>query len=61
MIKLEYNKDLFWESDWNGYEVGFDNVEVVGLYRLKNSNVHFYIDMMTDKILEAWGYSDEEW
>lgn len=61
MIELEYNKDLLWSSDWNGYEVGFDDVDVVGLYRLSGTSVHFYIDMTTNKILHAWGYSDDEW
>lgn len=60
MVVLEYNKDLLWESDWNGYEVGHDDVEVVGLYRLAGTEVYFYIDMSTSKILDAWGYSDDE-
>lgn len=60
MIELEYNKDLLWQSDWNGYEVGYDNVPVVGLYQLRNSEVYFYIDMQTNKILEAWGESEFE-
>ena len=54
MITLELNKDLLWESDWNGDEVGYDDVSIVGLYRLVHTNIHFYIDMETGKVLEAW-------
>lgn len=60
MVVLEYDKDLLWESNWDGHEVGFDDVAIVGLYRLKDSNVYFNIDMSTNTILEAWGYQDEE-
>ena len=29
LIKLD---NLFWSSDWNGYEVGYPESEVIGLY-----------------------------
>lgn len=54
MVELHYNKELLWESDWNGDEVGFDDVPVVGLYRLKGTEVYFYIDSETHTILDAW-------
>jgi hypothetical protein len=59
-VVLEYNKDLLWESDWNGYEVGYPSSNVVGLYRLANSSVYFYIDVINNKILEAWEGEEEE-
>jgi len=58
IIKLELNKDLHWESDWNGYEVGYPEVPVVGLYRLKDKEVYFYINMETLEILNAWNSDD---
>lgn len=48
---------LRWESDWNGDEVGHDDVLVVGLYRLADTNTYFYIDMEKHEIIEYW--SDE--
>lgn len=60
MIELEFNKDLLWESDWNGDEVGFPDVNVVGLYRLKDTQVYFYVDIEDMKILEAWEIKEED-
>lgn len=38
--------ELVWSSDWNGYEVGYDDIGVVGLYSLKiNPEINFYIDV----------------
>lgn len=60
MVALEFNKDLLWESDWNGDEVGFDDVDVVGLYRLVDTNVYLYIDVTTNRLLDAWEIKDDE-
>lgn len=53
-ITLRYNKELMWQSDWNGFEVGFDEIEVVGLYQLKDTELYFYIDYVKGKIVDAW-------
>jgi hypothetical protein len=53
-LELEFNKDLHWYSDWNGYEVGHDDVDVVGYYALAGTDVSFFIDMDKMKILEAF-------
>lgn len=53
-VCLRYNKDLLWQSDWNGYEIGHDDVPVVGLYQLANTNLNFYIDVINGKILDGW-------
>lgn len=62
MFDFEANPTLFrklrWSSDWNGYEVGFPDVDVVGYYTYYDLN--FYIDMETLSILEAWFDEDEE-
>ncbi|AYP68330.1 hypothetical protein PQE75_gp149 [Bacillus phage vB_BcoS-136] len=60
MVKLELHKDLLWESDWDGEDVGYEDIHVVGLYRLANTNVYVYIDMENMKILEAWEMKDDE-
>jgi hypothetical protein len=53
--------DFVWSSDWNGYEVGFPDVLVVGLYSLKeNPNRYFYIDMETRDILDEWEITDDD-
>lgn len=58
-IQLE---NLRWSSDWNGYEVGYDDIDVVGLYTQyrENGEYNFYIDMETNAILELWKSEDEE-
>ena len=53
-----YN-NLQWLSDWNGYEVGYDDVNVVGLWRIKDTEFYVYIDYEDDSILECW-YGEEE-
>lgn len=59
-VILEFNKDLLWSSDWMGYEVGFEDVNVVGLYELRNTNLYFYIDMETNKILTGWEMPEDD-
>lgn len=39
-----------WQSDWNGDEVGYDNVDVVGLYSVDDRDA--YIDIINGVILE---------
>lgn len=46
--------NLAWLSDWDGYEVGYDNVNVVGLYKVKDSDVYLYINMENNTVLERW-------
>lgn len=48
---------LVWQSDWNGDEVGFDEVDVVGLYSMEKDTgeiYNFYIDMNELRILDFW-------
>lgn len=64
MIELQLTIDgLGWSSDWNGYEVGYDNVDVVGLYSKRMDDdrvISFYIDMDTNRILDIWQEPEEE-
>lgn len=56
-IKLD---NLIWSSDWNGYEVGFPDSEIVGLYwqEREDGRYSFYLDMETDKVLDFWKGED---
>lgn len=48
---------LGWESDWNGDEVGFPEVDVVGLYSLEmacGDELNLYINTETGEVLEAF-------
>lgn len=58
-IKLD---NLYWSSDWNGYEVGFPDSEVVGLYSQDRDDgrYSFYIDFERDEILDFWKDDMEE-
>jgi hypothetical protein len=60
VIELQFNKDLMWESDWNGYEIGYPDIQVVGLYNLRHTDVYFYIDMDNYTILEAWEMREDD-
>lgn len=43
---------LCWNSDWNGYEVGFPEVCVVGLYSDLDGN-DYYINTENGVVLEV--------
>lgn len=61
MLELQYNEDLIWQSDWNGNEVGYDEVDIVGLYRFKNGDeIYVYIDMESNQILEVFCMCDDQ-
>lgn len=54
-MELELNKDLIWQSDWAGDEVGHDEVLIVGLYMLAACPaISFYIDMEQMHILQVF-------
>lgn len=59
MIRAIIN-NLRWQSDWNGYEVGYDNLNVVGLYTSDELECDFYVDMETNNVLEIMPHSTEE-
>ena len=52
---------LHWVGDWNGYEVGYDDVLVVGHYYDPLSNQYYYIDMEEEKILEIFNDGEGEY
>ena len=56
-IKLD---NLVWSSDWNGYEVGYPESEVVGMYSQERDNgcYSFYIDVETSTVLDFWKDED---
>lgn len=56
---VDYIKD-HWSSDWNGYEVGFDDVNVVGLYSIPDSTISYYVDTENGYVLDAWAEVDED-
>jgi hypothetical protein len=49
---MELFDNFIWESDYNGYEVGYDDIDVVGLYRLKNTSLYIYINYENNNILK---------
>lgn len=46
--------DLIWQSDWEGHEVGYLDVSIVGLWKLADTNLYFYINLEDNSILEYW-------
>lgn len=53
MVDYDY-KELHWESDWNGYEVGFAEYEVVGMYKVPGFPIYCLVDTESGLILEVW-------
>ena len=49
------SQKLLWNSDWNGDEVGYDNIPVVGLYSVKG------MDTENGQILEIFCSKDHEY
>lgn len=43
---------LRWSSDWNGDEVGYPDISVVGLYSDKEG-IDYYIDVLKSKVVEV--------
>lgn len=54
------HQDLRWQSDWNGCEVGYPEVSVVGLYGWRDTNVELYLNVETMEILDMWEMNDDE-
>jgi hypothetical protein len=48
-----------WQSDWNGDEVGYDDVNVVGLYCDPDTGICVYVDSETGEVLEVWEGEDD--
>ena len=55
LVSIELN-NLVWSSDWNGDEIGYPELGVVGLYSQDRDYgcYCFYIDMDTNKVLDFW-------
>lgn len=54
-------EDLMWSSDWNGYEVGFPEIEAIGLYSQDSDDgrYSFYIDIENGKVVDFWKDDNE--
>ena len=53
--------EVYWQSDWNGYEVGYPEVPVVGLYTsVEYPEMSFYVDTENGIILEVMIEGEEE-
>lgn len=53
---------LIWQSDWNGDEVGFPDVSVVGYYcnEIDGDYYGYYIDTEAGRLLSFWCEQAEE-
>lgn len=52
--------NLHWQSDWCGDEVGYDDVEIVGLYTAHHLGVDIYLNAETGIVLEIIPHDKEE-
>lgn len=46
-------RNLHWQSDWNGDEVSYPEILVVGLYTSHELGCDFYINTETGDVLEV--------
>lgn len=51
--------DVHWSSDWSGDEVGYGDIDVVGLYSFPHTEIYMYLNMEDGTILEMWEDTDE--
>lgn len=56
---IEDYSDFHWYSDWNGYEVGYPEYDVIGLYSLPDTDIYMYVDTASGYIVEVW-HEDED-
>lgn len=56
---VSYN-ELHWQSDWNGYEVNYPDIPVVGLYTIPDTDINVYINTEDGTILEMWTVGDDD-
>lgn len=55
---MDYSK-LHWCSDCYGEDIGNNEIEVVGLYILKDfPNIRMYIDIDREEIIKVWLEND---
>lgn len=52
-------KNAVWNSDWDGDELGYEGVPVIGYYTV-DDDLGLYINTETGEILEAFDETDEE-
>ena len=51
--------NLLWQSDLKGYEVGFHDLPVVGLYHSLELHCNFYISYEDSKVLMIISLEEE--
>ena len=58
-IRLE---GLVWQSDWDGEEVGFPEIGVIGYYTspMEDYTLTLYIDMSDMRIVDLWVNHDDD-
>lgn len=59
---IGWDQSYHWSSDWNGDEVGYPEIDVVGLYTKENAEgkvENLYVNTENGHVLESW-FDDEE-
>lgn len=52
--------DLHWQSDFNGDEVGFDDIDVVGLYSSVTLGHSLYLNTENGEVLAIFSDEDDD-
>lgn len=56
-ILIELEGEWNWQSDWSGFEIGYDDIEIVSLYTgytTDGDDCSWYYDFDNGRILEFW-------
>lgn len=56
---MDWNNGWIWQSDWNGDELGYDHILIVGLYQIEEGT-YAYVNTETGEILEQWEEEEED-
>lgn len=54
-----YINDLHWQSDWDGEEVGYPELDVVGLYTSVRLEIDLHVNTETGEVLQVFPHDAE--
>jgi hypothetical protein len=54
-MEINLEKDLLWNDNYNGCDLGYDEINIIGYYTLiSNEKINFYISEDNCKILKVF-------
>lgn len=50
--------DLRWQSDWDGEDIGYEDINVVGVYTSQEHSVFVYINVEEGLVIDVVPFDD---